>query len=126
MALITSVPPLGLLSAQVILEPGQAPRRRLTTASKFAEPTTVILWEVDVATKLYHTSSSELPVQGAAAVDSVAPATLPVVGLLQIEPFTVRGVAAEHSSFEGGGVVTHIVNVVEAGTELPKEYTLIK
>ena len=95
-----------------------------TTAFKLADPTTVILCEVEVAVNLYHTSSLAFPVEplhAIAANDWVAPATVPFVALEQVGPLTVKVVAPEQLLLAGAGivgVVTHIVNVVVAGTVL--------
>jgi hypothetical protein len=123
-AIITSVPPLNVESAQLIFVPLQAPDLRSTTASKLAEPTTVILCEAAVATKLYHTSSLDVPVDPLhviEGIDDVALATFPVVAPPHEAPYTVNEVAPEQSSFigaGGAGVVTQIVKVVVAGTVL--------
>ena len=58
-----STPPLLVRSAQFILVPLHEPDRKSTTASKFAEPITVISCATAVATKLYQTSSLAVPVR---------------------------------------------------------------
>ena len=69
-----------------MLLPLHEPERKSNTASKLKEPTTVITCEAAFATKLYQTSSSAVPLQGAAAKDCVAPNTFPVVALPHVAP----------------------------------------
>jgi hypothetical protein len=59
---------------------------------------------VDVAVKLYHTSSSAVPVQGVSvAAEAVPDSVVPAVGLTQVTPDCgARTTAVVHSSFAGG------------------------
>ena len=98
-ALIVSVPPLAVASAQVIFVPVQAPERKSTTGSNEDNPTTCIVGVAEVATNLYHTSSSDVPAHGAAAIDKVAPTVVPLVGLHVV--VCVNVVALAHRSFAG-------------------------
>jgi hypothetical protein len=101
--LTTSVPPEPVASAQAILVPLHAPERTSTTASKLAEPVTVTVWyELEVAVNLYQTSSFAVPVtppHEIAAIDCVAPATVPFV-VVQVE-LTVKLVALGQLSLAG-------------------------
>jgi hypothetical protein len=59
---------------------------------------------VDVATNLYHTSSSAVPLHGLVCDEAVAFCTVPCVTVPQLRSeFTVKLVALVHSLFAGGG-----------------------
>ena len=114
------MPPPVVASAQLIFVPVQVPERKSITGSNVDKPTTVIVGVADVATNLYHTSSSAVPVYVAhviAANDCVAPRVVPLVAVHVV--VCVNVIAFVHSSLAGGGVVIHIVNVVEVGTVDP-------
>ena len=105
-----------------MLVPLHAPLDKSITASKLAEPITVIICVCEFATNEYQTSSLAVPPQVAGS-DCVAPPTFPVTVPPQVAPYTVKGNAPAHSSFAGAGgggpgVVTHIVNEVVEGVVL--------
>ena len=92
-AVINSVPPEVVRSAQLIFVPEQEPERKSITASKLEEPTTVITCLSEVAINEYHISSSAVPVkelQVIAVIDCVAPSTFPVVVAPQVAAYTVK------------------------------------
>lgn len=114
-ALITSVPPPKVASAQAtwvpLHVPGLAPPfLSSTTASKLDDPTTVIVWAVATALNLYQTSSFVVPPHVVEMPELVADATLPAV-VTQLVP-EVNVVAPEQLSFAGcaKAVVTTNVN----------------
>ena len=110
-ALIVSVPPVALPSAQVTFVPVHAnPERKSTTASNVEEPVTFIVGVAVVATNLYQTSSSGVPPQP--VIDElVAPTVVPVVVIHVV--FCVNRVGVAHASLAGLAVApyTQMVNV---------------
>ena len=99
-----SVPAVKVASAQAMVLPLHAPDRRSTTVSNPAPPTTVMVWDVAVATNEYQTSSSAVPVKPAQvipAMDWVAEAVVPDVAV-QVAPGVIE-IAPAQSSFDGGG-----------------------
>ena len=123
MALIVSIPPAEVASAQDTLVPEQDPERKLTTASSVEEPVTFIVGFVVVATNLYHTSSSDVPEQPVAD-EFVAPTVVPDV--VEQDEFCVRVIAEVQASLAGPAAAapyTQMVNVPAVEAVDPKLYT---
>lgn len=94
----------------------QVPENNCTTGSKLAEADKLMFTEVELATKLYHTSSLAVPTQ--AACDWLAQVTSPT----EQDPPTVSAVAPLQLSFAGPlGVVTWME--VELELDAPQETT---
>ena len=109
-AVMVSVPPLALPSAQDTFTPVQAPERKSTTASNVEDPVTLIVGVAVVAINLYHTASSAVPVH-TVPKPLTAPTVVPDVAV-QLD-VCVKVVAVLHASLGGavGAPYTQIVNV---------------
>ncbi|MNX82461.1 hypothetical protein D3C86_1141920 [compost metagenome] len=97
----------------------QVPPRTSCTKSVVSPSTSfkLILWEAAVATKLYQTSSSAVPVS-VSIPESVAPTKTPLPIEEQVRfGFAVKAMAvAQLSLVRAGSVLTQMSKVVDAGS----------
>lgn len=94
-----------------LVKPLQIPEKTSNTASVIVVGVTVIVWLVLVATNVYQTSSSAVPLQPAS--DCVALTVVPFDELVHVVVgFTVNELALLQKSFAGGLVIQKLDNPI--------------